>query len=784
MRFFRNIWPWLVIGLVATGCTNHAPMAPTAILPTPVATTQAPPVETLTLTPTVPEDTATPTVTPSSTPTATATGTPTFTPTPTQTPTSTPTPLPNARLQLGRTLYVQGNYGAAIEQFEALLTDPAAESHEKAEALYGMARCYWLDDDPSSASAALQDFLDTYPNDPRRPAANFQLAEAHAALKEWEAAIKGYQAYLTERDIIASVVYERIGDAYAQLGDDEQALEGYHAALENASYLDQIFALREKIAETHIRSGAYDLAIVQYEKILESAQLNTYRAQIEYLMGQAFLQAGDAEAAYRHWRQAVNLYPKAHHAYLSLIELVNAGTEVNEFQRGMVDYYAGVYGAAAQAFYRYLESDATERRDEARYYVGQAYHLSGNYRLAINEYETIIAAYPDSPVAADAWLEKARSQEAQGRTDEAMETLQAFLEAHPDHELAPEALWRMAQLHEALAAWSDAAAAYRQLQQDHPASERAAEALFRAGLSHLRLTDYRAAVDDWQALIATYATSDRVTAAQYWLGRAYAALGDDVQAKQMLKSAAKSTSISSNYYALRAEHHLQALKADADVGTSIVDWPPARPNLLLTFDETAAQDEAETWLLSWADPAGEIDDLSTLPEVLGKDPRYQRGVEYSALGFRSEALDEFEIMRVDHKDDPMILYGLALATRELSIYQTSIRCALQVVRLSPTRNIENAPSLLQHLAYPTYFDDLVLVEAAAYNLDPLLVFALIRQESLFEPGARSYAAAVGLMQIIPSTGEGTSLPPWQPTTLALVRPADGSALLMAIQISL
>jgi soluble lytic murein transglycosylase len=53
-----------------------------------------------------------------------------------------------------------------------------------------------------------------------------------------------------------------------------------------------------------------------------------------------------------------------------------------------------------------------------------------------------------------------------------------------------------------------------------------------------------------------------------------------------------------------------------------------------------------------------------------------------------------------------------------------------------------------------YYADLVLAEAEANDLDPLLVFSLIRQESLFEGFATSYAFAHGLMQIIPSTGQG------------------------------
>jgi len=56
------------------------------------------------------------------------------------------------------------------------------------------------------------------------------------------------------------------------------------------------------------------------------------------------------------------------------------------------------------------------------------------------------------------------------------------------------------------------------------------------------------------------------------------------------------------------------------------------------------------------------------------------------------------------------------------------------------------------LAYPTYYENLVLQEAQATGLDPLLIFALIRQESLFESLATSSASAHGLMQVWPPTG--------------------------------
>jgi soluble lytic murein transglycosylase len=66
--------------------------------------------------------------------------------------------------------------------------------------------------------------------------------------------------------------------------------------------------------------------------------------------------------------------------------------------------------------------------------------------------------------------------------------------------------------------------------------------------------------------------------------------------------------------------------------------------------------------------------------------------------------------------------------------------------------VTKAPTFIGKLAYPINYSELIEFEAEKYGFDPLLQFALIRQESLFESFATSYAAAQGLSQVIPDTG--------------------------------
>jgi soluble lytic murein transglycosylase len=62
-----------------------------------------------------------------------------------------------------------------------------------------------------------------------------------------------------------------------------------------------------------------------------------------------------------------------------------------------------------------------------------------------------------------------------------------------------------------------------------------------------------------------------------------------------------------------------------------------------------------------------------------------------------------------------------------------------------------APLAFWQLSYPTPYSTTVQAAAAEFDVDPLLIWAVMRQESRYDPEALSYAGARGLMQVMPST---------------------------------
>jgi soluble lytic murein transglycosylase len=338
---------------------------------------------------------------------------------------------------------------------------------------------------------------------------------------------------------------------------------------------------------------------------------------------------------------------------------------------------------------------------ESRYWAGLAFRSQGSMDDALRQFDLIIQNFPGSSVWGPAWLER-------GKT----------------YALAKD--------------FNAAANAYLEFAIKYPTRNEAPEALWRAGVAARSSGDLESAQSTWITLTDTFPASDWTAAALMWQGKLALAQGQDITASTFFSRAAAFDPTS--YYSVRAEEWRRG------------DAAPLQPvSATLKLDEPAERAEAEAWLaarLSISDTTqlrGPRADVAAVPAL-------QRGRELVKLNLLAEADYEFDAVRTTFQGDALALYQLALLFHDIGMYRQSIAAADAVIRLMQT-NITAAPPFLARLVYPTYFGDLVVPEAQARRLDPLLEFSVIRQESLFESLSFSTAAAHGLMQIIPATGQ-------------------------------
>jgi len=728
---------------------------PTDPLPPP-PTTRDPantPPPTLTLDATVPAlITPTPTATPTATETPSPTPTPTWTPTPTPTPSPTPspTPQPATRIAEAQRAKRNGDYQRAIAEYEQVLQNPDAE-WEIAQAQYEIGVCAYLDGDYATARERLTRFIADHPDDQRVNPAHFYLATTLESLGEYGAAIEHYQSYIRSPSLLADLVYIRIGDNYVRLGQYQAAVEAFAQALERTTDLGQNYDLREKIALTYSAWGRYDEALTWLQSVIERSE-NVYRlARIWYLIGQTYRLKGQENDALHAFAQAVNGDPRPGYAHMALVELVNANVPVDEYRRGLINYHAGSYAAAVAAFYRYMEA-TPDYRGEAHYYVAQSFLASGSYALAIQECERAINAFaPDTPHWGNLWLIKGQALYNLGQVDAARDAYLTFADTYPDISQAAEARWNAAKMLEREQRFAEAARVYAGLAEKHPNDTNASRARFQAGICRYRSGDPNAALLDWRALLEAAPASADAPRARYWLGKVLWAQGQVDEARNILQSLSRD--LPRNFYGIRARYLLQANGKTAP-------WIAPSSLLHLTADEEAERAEVAAWLRAWAGlPAGV--DPAQLSPTIGENPRFRRGQELFSVGLRTQARDEFDALRKELAQQPLLLYQLALLTGDLGLYSVSLRATIDLIALAPEGSVLDMPRQIGRLAFPTYFSDLVLLESRTYNLDPLLIWALIRQESVFDDQVVSWAGAIGLMQIIPSTGKWIAeMMPW------------------------
>ena len=699
-------------------------------------------------------------------PAATATPLPTATPSPLPAATSTATPFPDARLDMANRLQRLGDYAGARSQLAALLATDMADRDIRLQAGYQLAKSYLADDHYNEALATLNQLdaefaltlsanaptstsmtVTTTAQQELRTKSQFLRGVALAGLGQHTQAISAYKTFLEAYPWMATIVQPKIAQAYQAQGNISQAAAAYRLAVGATGDTVDRVSLLESLAQLYAGAGQYTDAVATYDEILQVAKNSGYRAQIQYLAGQVLATAGDETGAIERWRAATAEAPAGNAAYQALVELVNRQVPFDQYQRGVIDLAAQAWLPAATAFKAYLDSVAPTdgRAGAALHGMGQAYLGAENYATAIDTLNRVVTQYPKCECVGQAWLDEARAQAAMGDTVSARRTYRTFAREFPNNPLAPEALWRSGLSALRDNNQSEAAADFLVLADGFPNSNRAPAALYAIGLGAYQNNLYSQTVAMYTRLQQHY-PDYKWDAVSYWLGRTYQASGEIDKARaEWQKLVKRAPDI---YYGILAAESLRNFNF---VGGSLVNHVAdvAGPPSALIGDD-GSQAFAEKWLADWL----KIDasTLAMLPPAIAQDPDLAVGRMLLDVGERDTALPILERVYDRNKDNSQALYALSLEFERLNTYRLSLITMARLLQFSPAGSVENAPIFLQERAYPRRFTDLIEQEAAANQENSLLLFSLIRQESLFEEGARSVAAAQGLAQIVPATG--------------------------------
>jgi soluble lytic murein transglycosylase-like protein/TolA-binding protein len=661
---------------------------------------------------------------------------PSETPAPTIPP--TPTISPEVALAQANSYLTDGHYENAVAAYQTVLAS-GADANISASASFGLGQAALREGLFTDAVNTLSEFINRYPQDARIAQVYFLRGDAYSGLAQWAAALVDYQQYLALRPgMIDSYVHERIGDAQLALGQRDAALTSYGTAAEAGRSLVPELILREKVAQVYLNGGQTGNALAQYDSILAVARNAPYRASIEYAAAQAVLESGDTENGLARMLAIFETYPAQPEAYHAMQALLAAGEEVDDLARGQVSYNFGDYEDAIEAFNTFSSTHVlTEISPDFYLMLGRAYREIGNPTAAVTAFQTIVSQYPTDALFGQALLEQGRTKFLSNDIDGAIEQ---YLRIGDDYGYLPEAaeaLWRVGYLYGTNDNPTQSRAVFERLADAYPDTEQAKSGLFLAASAAYNLGD-KIGAERLYARLATTTTAEDQAAAYLWVGRLAMDRGDQQTANAALGLAVSAAP--DTYFSARAQDILGGRDSFARPVTHQFE-----------FDEGAEQTEAENWLRQTVGITQE-GALSPLSQPLQTDTRLIRGNELWAVGAFSEAEVEFNDVIAANQTDALLSYQLAIFLRGIGAYSPAIQAGANVIRAANVATLD-APSYLARMRYPAYYLDAVLDSAQRHDVDPLLVFSLIRHESLFDTYATAGAGEKGLTQVIPVTGE-------------------------------
>ena len=351
------------------------------------------------------------------------------------------------------------------------------------------------------------------------------------------------------------------------------------------------------------------------------------------------------------------------------------------------------------------------------YRAARGHHLADNKQTAQRYYLQLINSYPE---ATETGLGLLRLAEIVERT-EAIKYLDKAIASHPEQ--APAALLQKAEILDELNSPVSAKQTRELVLTQYKTSDAAAEYRWKIASKKAQQGDLVTAWQWAQPIAVNNREHPLAPKASFWIGKWAQKLGRSEDANKAFQTTL--AAFPRSYYAWRS-----AVALGWDVG----DFTTVR---------------------------------NLQPQVVAATPFIPPGgssifQELYRSGLTEEAWGQFQ-MEISDKEELTVSEEFTQGLMRLHRGK-NLRGINQIWFIEDRNNSEDreqwqalkqTPQYWQSL-YPFPFSDTILKWSQNRDLNPLLVTSLIRQESRFEPQIESSAGALGLMQVMPATGESVA----------------------------
>lgn len=518
------------------------------------------------------------------------------------------------------------------------------------------------------------------------------------------------------------------GETYARLNAAGAARKALSKLV--SEYPDSILAPRAALTlGTLLQVDGKDLAARPYFEKAKASGDRATRVGALVGLGKVAARVGDYEGAYRNFQSARELGKGVGAALVAKREVValrkqapwivpTGGAAIDEVKLLLAE---GDAATAEQVARRAAHEPGTEGA-VLHEWLGKALLAQGRTEEAYVAFWEVVEQFPEAPAARESLYRIATTLWNRDRDEAAERAYRSFLDRYPDDQRVPDVLYALGRIDQGRGKGEDAVPSYRSLIGRYPKAAAAKDARWRIGWIRYRQQDWWEAAKQFADLADTSRERDR-DAANYWRARSHQRGGRVERARELLR--AVSSSNDSGYYAMLAQNRLTGGDDDSLLahlrGASTAVVAPAEESI----------------------PDGNPSGMSTF--------HLSRWRELRAAELRELAREELDAVADTAPKDADSQRFLLRAYRATDGHTKAIK-------LAGTDTVKQGLSARERMEvlYPLAFWDSVKREAETNHLDPLLLLAVMRQESAFDPEARSAADARGLLQLLPATASRIS----------------------------
>ena len=390
-------------------------------------------------------------------------------------------------------------------------------------------------------------------------------------------------------------------------------------------------------------------------------------------------------------------------------------------------YEAKLYALAAQAYSQVPILFPNAATSDIMLRAGVSYYKSNSFKQAIDALSQVRSRSPK--MMSEALYHKSMAQLSLNNEAAGLETLAQLRRVAPTSERIGDLLYGAGRYYEKRNRDSQAAAYYSQLVRQFPQTKGADEAHFWLAWRAHQAKDYRTAARLLTEHVANYSdVTDNRGKAGFWAAYDAERSGDKETAMTLYR--AMLLRYSAGWFGVNAERRIARLASQG------VKGKPFESNLLLR--------RAVSGLQTVKLPRETIDEAAA--ERLTKAEQLMRVTLYQS------AMNELDAAREKHPDSPSVNLRIAQIFRIQGEPVAAINALKRAYPDYGQMLPEEATREVWEVFYPLKWWSNIKEEAKRHGIDPYLIAGLIRQESVFNPNARSRANAYGLMQLLPYVG--------------------------------